>query len=113
MKFGDRLKQLREEKNVTQKELGNYLNISSRVIGYYESNDRFPKDEIILNKIADYFDVSLDYLLGRSLLRKPGSDIIYPENKDTTLDLSGLSETDVSYVNSFIDGIKAKNKKKN
>lgn len=41
MLFGDRLKILREEKNITQIELGKALDISNRVIAYYESNDRF------------------------------------------------------------------------
>ena len=39
MKFGDRLKELRLLNNLTQKELGDKLNISDRVIGYYESNE--------------------------------------------------------------------------
>ncbi len=66
MLFGDRLKKLREEKNITQKELGIIVGVSDRVIGYYEANNRFPKDETILKKFADYFDCSLDYLLGRT-----------------------------------------------
>jgi len=41
MAFGDRLKLLREEKGVTQKDIGKLLNISDRVIGYYEQNNRF------------------------------------------------------------------------
>ena len=45
MNFGQKLRTLREEKSLTQKELGNILDISDRVIGYYESGDRFPKDE--------------------------------------------------------------------
>lgn len=65
MLFGDKLKQLRIEKGKTQKELSDILGVSDRVIGYYESNDRFPKDETILKKIADYFNVSVDYLLSR------------------------------------------------
>lgn len=63
--FGDRLKSLRKALGLTQKELGDKLNVSGRVIGYYESNDRFP-DKETLTDIADFFDVSVDYLLGRS-----------------------------------------------
>lgn len=65
MAFGDRLKALRLEKGLSQKELGDLIGISDRVVGYYEANDRFPKDELILKKIADYFDVSMDDLLDR------------------------------------------------
>lgn len=61
--FGDRLKALREAKNITQSELGNAIGISSRVIGYYEANNRFPKEERILVDIAKFFNVSVDYLV--------------------------------------------------
>ena len=51
MTFGNRLKMLRNEKQITQKELGSIINISERVIGYYESDDRFPKDDkVIIDK---------------------------------------------------------------
>lgn len=63
--FGERLKSLRKSLNLTQKELGEKLNVSGRVVGYYESNDRFP-DKDTLTKIADFFEVSVDYLLGRT-----------------------------------------------
>ena len=62
--FGNTLKQLRTEHKMTQKELGEKLNLSQRVIGYYEKDERFP-DQITLIKIADFFNVSVDFLLGR------------------------------------------------
>lgn len=71
MIFGEHLKKLRDEKGITQKDLGNYVGVSDRVIGYYESNDRFPKDENVLKKIAKYFNVSLDYLMGLTDIRNP------------------------------------------
>ncbi|WP_300382392.1 helix-turn-helix transcriptional regulator [Clostridium sp.] len=73
MLFGDRLKILREDKDVTQKELGAAVGVSDRVIGYYESNDRFPKDENTLKALADYFNVSVDYLLGRADTKSLGT----------------------------------------
>lgn len=66
MTFGERLKKLRTGKGITQEKLGKIIGVSDRVIGYYEADNRFPKDDILLNKIADYFEVSLDYLLGRT-----------------------------------------------
>lgn len=74
MLFGDRLKMLREDKDITQKELGNSVGVSDRVIGYYESNDRFPKDENTLKSLADYFNVSVDYLLGRTEIKNQDSE---------------------------------------
>lgn len=75
MTFGERLKKLRTDKGITQEKLGNIIGVSDRVIGYYEADNRFPKDDILLNKIADYFDVSLDYLLGRTENEKLVQDI--------------------------------------
>lgn len=66
MTFGEKIKKLRIEKGITQEKLGQIIGVSDRVIGYYEADNRFPKDDILLTKIADYFNVSLDYLLGRT-----------------------------------------------
>lgn len=66
MTFGEKLRKLRIEKGITQEKLGEIIGVSDRVIGYYEADNRFPKDDLLLNKIADYFNISLDYLLGRT-----------------------------------------------
>lgn len=63
--FGKRLKLLRTNLNLSQKQLGENLNLSQRAISSYENNLRFP-DEQTINLIADYFNVSVDYLLGRT-----------------------------------------------
>lgn len=70
MAFGDRLRELRRDKNMTQKELSKALFISERVISYYEKNERFPNDAMTLIRIAEYFDVSVDYLLEMTDRRK-------------------------------------------
>ena len=59
------LKRLREEKNMTQAELGKALEISPSAIGMYEQGRRTP-DIPTVKKIASYFNVSLDYLLGNA-----------------------------------------------
>jgi transcriptional regulator with XRE-family HTH domain len=62
--FAERLRSLRVEKNLTQKDLARVLGLCSKsAITNYESNDREPDYEM-LTKIAKYFDVSTDYLLG-------------------------------------------------
>jgi len=68
MSFGDILKKLRNEYNLTQEELANKLSISKGTIGMYEINKRFP-DKDPLNAIADFFKVSTDFLLGRTNIR--------------------------------------------
>ena len=59
------LRELRKEKKVSQRELGELLGISDRNIRFYESGEHRPDFEGLL-KLADYFNVSLDYLVGRS-----------------------------------------------
>jgi transcriptional regulator with XRE-family HTH domain len=68
--LGERLKKLRKEQNITQKELGEQFNLSSRVIGYYESEERTPTPDFLLD-ISNYFNISLDYLLGKTDKRNP------------------------------------------
>ena len=70
MDFAERLKLLREEYNLSREDLANNLNISYSAISKYEQNVRFP-DKNTLNKIADFFGVSTDYLLGRTDERLP------------------------------------------
>ena len=58
-----RLKELREKKKITMQELGDLLNVSRSTVSLYESRQRQP-DLKTLKKIADIFNVSVDYLLG-------------------------------------------------
>lgn len=64
-KFAERLKEIRLEKNVTRKSLALNLEVSERLISYWENDERECSFEM-LTKIADFFDVSIDYLLGRT-----------------------------------------------
>ena len=59
------LKKLRLEKDITTIELGEILGVNNSTISMYESGKRQPNHET-LKKIADYFNVSIDYLLGRT-----------------------------------------------
>ena len=64
MKFGENLKLLRKQKNLTQQQLSNSLGVDRTTVmkwetGHYETNFE------MLIKIADFFDVSVDYLIGR------------------------------------------------
>lgn len=67
--FTERLNQLREEKGIKQSKLAEELGISPQAVSYY-MNGREPNYDTLL-KIADYFDVTTDYLLGRSNSRQP------------------------------------------
>jgi transcriptional regulator with XRE-family HTH domain len=69
--FGERLKLLREEKGLSQAELGKLYNLSQSTIAYYETNNKQPSNETLQN-LANFFQTTTDYLLGRSDVRNPG-----------------------------------------
>lgn len=60
-----RLKQCRTEKGLTQREVAIYCDLTEKAYQNYELTTREPKLEILL-RIADFFDVSIDYLVGRT-----------------------------------------------
>lgn len=63
MAFSDKLKDLREKKGLTQKELALELGVTPRIISYYETGKTFPNNPELLHKIVSLFNVTLDYLL--------------------------------------------------
>lgn len=63
--FGERLKQLREEQNLSQKALADQLQTVRSTINKYEKNARKPEYGTLI-KIADLFNTTTDYLLGRT-----------------------------------------------
>ena len=68
------LKHLRQEKGITQRDLAKQLNISPSTIAMYETGQRKP-DSDMLEAIADYFNVSIDYLLCRTDVKNPSDEI--------------------------------------
>lgn len=64
MKYG-RLKELRLKKKLTQADMGAVLGMSQRAYGHYENGDRDMSPEVLIT-LADYYNVSADYILGRT-----------------------------------------------
>ena len=77
--FGTRLKELRLQSGLTQKQLGERIGVTKSVISFYELRERTPSPEILV-KLAATFCVSSDYLLGIE--------------KGKTLDITGLDFDD-------------------
>ncbi len=63
--FSNRLKEIRKERNFTQKNVADHLGIAERAYQNYEYGKREPNLETLI-KLANYFDVTLDFLSGRS-----------------------------------------------
>lgn len=66
--LGTRLRALREEKGLTLEQVANSVGTTKVSIGRYEKDEREPKSEM-LNLLADFFNVSVDYLLGRDTFK--------------------------------------------
>lgn len=69
MTFGNNIKNLRVKKNMTQSDLAEKLNLSRPTIGRYETDERFPDKETII-ELAELFEVSIDEMFGRKDLKK-------------------------------------------
>lgn len=65
MKYGERLKRLREDKKISQQQLADKLNINRSTYARYELSQTQP-DFDVLKSIADFYEVTIDYLLGRT-----------------------------------------------
>ena len=65
IKFSERIRELRQEKGIKQREMADILGVKLRSYQNYEGGDRRPDYEGLV-ALADYFDVTTDYLLGRS-----------------------------------------------
>lgn len=67
--FGQRMRELRKERNMTQQSLADIFSAKLRTYQGYEYGESYPEVAKLI-AIADYFDVSLDYLVGRSDVRE-------------------------------------------
>lgn len=81
MKVENRIAELREQRGWTQEELSNTIGISRAALSHYEKSRRKP-DFTTLTQLADVFQVSIDYLIGRNPQTQNTSDITAQENTD-------------------------------
>ena len=66
--FAERLRELRNEKKMTMKDLADKLSLTEQAISMYERNERRPNFEK-LEEIADFFNIDMNYLLGKSIVK--------------------------------------------
>jgi len=79
---GKRLRALRKNKDLSQKELSEKLGISVASISHYENNDKKPKSELII-KLSNFYNVSADYILGLSDI-KDNADYLLKQIQEKT-----------------------------
>lgn len=108
---GNRIKLLREELGLKQDELAKKLNISPSSVGMYETNKREPNNEITI-KLADFFGVSIDFLLGKTDIRNIDELKQVEFANSGGLDTKGLDDDDLIELQRQIDYIKKMKGKK-
>lgn len=87
------LKQIRIENHLTQKQLAERLGLAKSVISYYESGERLPSLDVLI-RFSKTFHVSVDVLLGIE--------------RNRTLDVSDLSESDIQVLNIVANALRDK-----
>ena len=119
-----RLKELRKQKNVTQEQLAEAIGVERSSIGKYEGNQNVLPSVDVLKTIADYFQVSTDYLLGRDIKYKQEfndsnsvlvseSTGIYNKNAFCREEFIGLTQEEVDKLAIYAEGLKAGRSLKN
>lgn len=91
--FGEKVKKLRHEKDLTQQQLAKLLGVAVSAISSYESGNRYPSYEVLIS-LARIFHVSTDYLLGLEKLK--------------AVDVSGLDDNEIKVILQMIDVLREK-----
>lgn len=111
----NRLKFLREEKGLFQSEIAKILGVSTAAVGFYENEKRDMSPDTII-KLANYFDVSTDYLLGKTDIRNPGKQIDDILNEAmigmSKEEYEALNETQKKQIRDFAIFVKNQNEEK-
>jgi transcriptional regulator with XRE-family HTH domain len=93
--FGDKLKQLRTLKGLSQEQLANRMSITKSMVSAYENSVRLPSYDVLI-KIALFFNTSMDYFFGF--------------DKRKFLDVTELTDVQVSIVSSLVDELRQSKK---
>lgn len=102
--LGERLIELRNRRKLTQQEIANKMHLSRSTYAQYEINRRVP-EYLTLEKLADFFEVSIDYLVGREE-NKEG--VLTETQKELFKEFASLSDEDKDYVLGLIRRIQGK-----
>lgn len=105
MAYYRRIRDIREDSDMTQAQVADILFVNRRTYSCYETGSRMIPP-YILSKIADLFNTSVDYLMGRTDEKKP-----YPKSKNPnvslrTIDATGLTDEQIQHIKNFISDLK-------
>lgn len=111
MQFSDRIAAIRKSMRLSQEKFGELVNVSQRTVAFWESGERLPS-HAVFTELADKFDVSVDYLLGRTDERKSAKKE-KPAVQDGELvadiiaRVQALPNEALFRVSAFLDGLQA------
>ncbi|BCK01648.1 helix-turn-helix domain-containing protein [Anaerocolumna chitinilytica] len=112
MTIGDRIKELREERKITQEELAKYINTTKQTIHKYENNivTNIPSDKI--EKLSEIFSVSPAFLMGWTTSQKEEVKIspLYEALEKLDIKEEELTEEEVSNIVNFINFMRSNKK---
>lgn len=100
MSLGSKIIELRKERNISRQELADHLRLAYQTLAKYETDNRFP-DKNTLIDLADFLDVSIDYLFERTEIKK-----IIGSNSELCINVSELGDEDIEFVKSLVDRLK-------
>lgn len=103
--FGERIKKLRDENMHTQDQLASALGVSRSTISNYESEERAP-DIYMLNKIATLYNVSIDYIIGRTDVKNIDEYVSLKSLHQTYKNGSSITLKLIYLINEIVDKYK-------
>jgi transcriptional regulator with XRE-family HTH domain len=109
--FHEKIKELRDTHGWTQNELADKLGTDGRMISHYEKGKNIPSADILI-KIAELFNVSIDYLLIDRIPKRPLNQNGDVELLEKISEISNLPEKDKEMIKHMINSIITKNKLK-
>lgn len=104
--FGARLKKLRTERNISQEAFAELFYLHRSSVSKYEQNRHLPEIQVLIC-MADFFNVSLDYLLGRTTQPKMLPDIPKTQTKTEFYDAYPMTDREAAMFAAYFDAPKA------
>lgn len=116
--FSDRLRSLRIDSGKQQQEVANDLKLLKQTLNKYEKGNREPDFEVV-KRLADYYNVTLDYLLGKTDIKSSLDKEIEFLKKWLAANADGIKLIDkinnnnisLEVINAYVDGLISNNKK--
>ncbi len=105
----NRIKELRNEKGLLQSDVAEFIGKSERIVGFYEKGERDPNTDTLI-KLSELFDVSIDYILGKSDIRNSKKVNLDEIDIAFASGIKGLNKENQETLKNIMEGLLAKQK---